>query len=280
MNKSLSKSLKGEKNNFLHNGFGTFITSLTPSHFSASINMMGMQDNIDPGNNTTILLGFIMHDGSDMTVPKPQADFSNNQEVEFFPQMGHHVIPGQQINFIYFYFVPYYIYQEVTLPIEYQNVTINQFNEVYPVGYFGISEEQFNCGSVKFGNILKVKYQPFITRLHPYPAGYPHGIIFGNTDSTFIFNKEGNLISNSIDNPFGGESRACNIRSNHFLANTITIPEEGKTLSIHATLSFDTKDIIQVYAGQDNIRYTSDDIFVYAPEYWERIATKIETSEN
>jgi hypothetical protein len=266
----------------LHSGFGTFVTSLTPYHFSASINMMGMQDStIDPGGNTTIMLGFIMHDGSDMIAPDPQADFSNNQEVEFFPKIGHQVTPGQQIDFVYFYFVPYYIYQEVTLPVEYQNITINQFNEVYPVGYFGIPEEQFQCDLVKFGNTLKIKYQPFITRLHPYPAGYPRDIVFGNTDSTFIFNKEGNTIYTSIDNPFGAPDQGvkhCIIRSDKYSVSTVTIPEDDQSITVRVTLSFDTRNLIQVYAGQDNIPYTSDDIFLYAPKYWERIQVKLESA--
>lgn len=272
---------KSAMNDSLHSGFGTYITSLTPYHFSASINMMGMQDStIDPGGNTTIMLGFIMHDGSDMTAPEPQADFSNNQEVEFFPQMFHQVYPGQKIDFIYFYFVPYYIYQEVTLPSEYQNVTINQFNEEYPVGYFGIGEEQFYCDSVKFGNTLKIKYQPFITRLHPYQAGYPRDIVFGNTDSTFIFNKEGNTIYPSVNNPFGAPEQGvkhCIIRSNQYSVSTVTIPENDQSLTVRVIMIFDTRKIIQVYAGQDNIPFTSDDIFLYAPKYWERIQAKLET---
>jgi hypothetical protein len=271
------KSLKSDS---LYGQFGPYITSLTPYHFSASINMMGMQDSMNSTDNTTIILSFIMHDGSDMTFPEPQADFSNNQVVDFYPGIGHQLSPGQEINLVYFYFIPYYIYQELILPAEYQNIVIDQFNEVYPVNFFGIGEEQYYCDSVKFGSILKTKYQPFITRIHPYPAGYPMGVVFGNTDSTFIFNKEGNLIFTSNDFPFGAPgqgSNNCMIRSNKYDVKTITIPEHDESLTIHITLIFNTSGLIQVYAGSDCIPYTSDDIFVYAPNYWERIESTLET---
>lgn len=36
-------------------------------------------------------------------------------------------------------------------------------------------------------------------------------------------------------------------------------------------MTFDTNNIIQVYAGAGNKPYTPDDISVYAPKYWERL---------
>jgi len=263
----------------LHSGFGDYITSITPHHFAASINMMGMQNDTNPQDNTTTLLSFIMDNGQSMIMPEPQADFSNNQEVEFSPEIQHQYTAGQEINFLYFYFVPYYIYQELTLPAEYENISINQFNETYNINYFGIGQEQYYCDSVKTGTTLKIKYIPFITRLHPYPAGYPQAIVFGNCDSTFIYNAEGNLTQNSVDHPFPGGSHSCSIRSNKYESPTITIPENGETLTLHTTVGFDTENLIQVYAGADNIAYTADDIFVYAPRYWERIVAKLEVRE-
>jgi hypothetical protein len=41
-------------------------------------------------------------------------------------------------------------------------------------------------------------------------------------------------------------------------------------------MSFNITDLIQIYAGQDNIAYTFDDIFVYAPNFWERISVSLE----
>ncbi len=55
-----------------------------------------------------------------------------------------------------------------------------------------------------------------------------------------------------------------------------TAPLEGETVLMNGVLSFDTNGLIQVYAGADNIPFTSDDIFVYAPKFWERIYSKLE----
>jgi hypothetical protein len=43
-------------------------------------------------------------------------------------------------------------------------------------------------------------------------------------------------------------------------------------------MSFNTTDLIHIYAGADNIPYTADDIFVYAPYFWERISVILEYS--
>jgi hypothetical protein len=45
---------------------------------------------------------------------------------------------------------------------------------------------------------------------------------------------------------------------------------------MYSIISFDTENLIHVYAGMDNKPYTTDDIFVYAPNYWERLHVKLE----
>ena len=94
----------------------------------------------------------------------------------------------------------------------------------------------------------------------------PHATVFGNTDSTFIFSSTGI----SKDDPMGCAERI--IRSNKFNSIKLQSIPEGETRTITGVMTFDTNGLIQVYAGKDNIPYTSDDIFVYAPRYWERIS--------
>jgi len=36
------------------------------------------------------------------------------------------------------------------------------------------------------------------------------------------------------------------------------------------------RNLIQVYAGADEVAYTNDDVFVYAPSFWERLNVKLE----
>ena len=52
----------------------------------------------------------------------------------------------------------------------------------------------------------------------------------------------------------------------------------GKTIEMVSEISFDTENLIQIYAGQDNIPYTSDGIFLFAPNYWERLIVKLEVN--
>lgn len=100
--------------------------------------------------------------------------------------------------------------------------------------------------------------------------------VFGNTDSTFIYNKEGNTIPASEHWPFGGSTKTPIKRSNKYVARTVALPAGGETIEMASTLRFDTQNLIQIYAGQDNILYTSDDIFPYAPNYWESLNVKLE----
>jgi len=42
-------------------------------------------------------------------------------------------------------------------------------------------------------------------------------------------------------------------------------------------MNFNITELIQIYAGKDNIPYTFDDVFVYAPKFRERISVILNT---
>ena len=258
----------------MYTQFGHYITSVTPYKFTSKINIMCYQDNWDFSDKSTHTISYVDgHDNDPRFEIATYADFSNNQEVEITPilygtDMRDGMFEQKEVTFTYFNFCPYYLYQEVEIPIQYKDITINQFDEYY--------NEPYHCDSVKFGNILKIKHIPFITRLFTYGNGYPYAYVFGNTDSTFVFNKEGNTVPNSENWPFGGSAKNPIIRSNKYIAKTVNMPTNGETIEMVSTISFDTENLIQIYAGQDNIAYTSDDIFLYAPNYWERLRVKLE----
>ncbi|MFN8135513.1 MAG: hypothetical protein U0Z17_09910 [Bacteroidales bacterium] len=86
-----------------------------------------------------------------------------------------------------------------------------------------------------------------------------------------MYNKEGKTVPASEQWPFSGSTINPIIRSNKYVAKTVTMPTNGETIEMVSTISFDTENLIQIYTGQDNIPYTSDDIFLYAPNYWERL---------
>ncbi len=239
--------------------FGAYITSITPGVFTASIRMMGYQDNWDITDKSTHLISYV----NDSVL---NVDFSNNQEVSITPTLystdlhGDRIFRQKEVTFIYFTFVPDYLYQEFELPSEYTNIHLNQIDYI---------------SSARFGNIIKINNNNLLTGI--ISTGFT--FVFGNTDSTFIFNKEHLTIKPSENNPFGDDGSGFSgeiIRSCNYTPITVTMPESGETITMYSTVSFDTQNLIQVYAGADNVPYTSDDVFVYAPGYWDRIKVKLE----
>ena len=248
--------------------FGTYITSLTPSVFTAKINIMVYQDNWDIKNDQTHMISYVEgSDTSDQVTPI-YADFSGNREVSYTPILystdlrGDRVFAQKEVTFSYFNFCPEYFYQKFDIPGEYDGIDIFQFNE-----------QQYN-DTTRIGNVLRVMHHTLVGRL--FSCGMPIGYVFGNTDSTFIYNENCQSITPSENLPFGGVMSSPVIRSNNYEPLTVTMPGEGETFEMYSTVSFDTQTLVQVYAGNDNIPYTSDDIFVYAPNYWERLKVKLE----
>ncbi|MGE5457400.1 MAG: hypothetical protein ACM3RX_03515, partial [Methanococcaceae archaeon] len=66
------------------------------------------------------------------------------------------------------------------------------------------------------------------------------------------------------------------IRSNQYTNAIYQAPDANETLTMSGIVSFNTTGLIQVYAGADNMPYTRDDVFVYAPKFWERISSRLD----
>ena len=257
----------------LYAQFGDYITSLTPKKFTAKIWTIGYTDRV--GWQDANILQYIEQNG-DM-VPYNDSiryvDFSNNATVNFNPVIygeldeDHNTFVIPQVDFIYFYFIPFYLYQEVELPSQYQSVTIDMFfSSMWP-----------DPAAVLEGNILKIPQYQMINKISP-DAQQNGGIyfVFGNCDSTYVVNKNGEYVGVSSDCPIAEPKNDLTIRSNKYAKTIFNSPEKGETVIMNGTLSFNTDNLIQVYAGADNIPYTNDDIFVYAPRFWERIGSSLE----
>ena len=258
----------------LFSGFGDYITSLTPFHFSGKFQMLGFQDAYNLMDGNTHAISF-MDGNMDPNDPCRIANFSNNALVSFLPNLrgiqdDHGLFTGESIHFIYFYFDVRYFYQQVSLPPEYDTVIIDMFNRSYGNGNF-----KYRCDSVKVNNILNIDYYPFISKVLNDDNYWPTVFLFGNCDSTFIFNKEKNWIQTSENNLLVGSTNQPIFRINNYNVVSITTPTDGETIEMVSTLEFDTHNLIQIYAGADNIPYTSDDIFTYAPRYWERLKASL-----
>lgn len=255
-----------------YTGFGDYITSVTPTAFIAKFLDMRLQ-NMQAGD-TIWNYGLTLIDGNNvLDSPKRLADFSNNATVNFAPDMSK--FPSQKnTTFNIFVFIQMFFYQEFELPAQYENITDLRYL------YYGnntINFDGYYIGGTRNGLIMKGNDDPFMTHIFGSLngdtgnlAGIPHSYAFGGTDSTFIFQSNGKCC---INDPLGQGGNI--VRSNAYQAISLQSVPEGETRTINGTLTFDTNNLIQIYAGVDNIPYTYDDIFVYAPNFWERMSVNI-----
>lgn len=255
-----------------YSGFGDYITSVTPTTFIAKFLDMRLQ-NMQPGD-TIWNYGLALIDGNyPLDSPKRLADFSNNATVNFAPDMSK--FPSQQnTTFNIFVFVQMFFYQEFELPAQYESITNLKYL------YYGNNNLNFDgnyIGGSRNGRIVKGNDEPFMVHIFGSLNGdtgnladKPHGYAFGATDSTFIFQSNGKL---TLNDPLGQGGKI--VRSNAYQAISLPSVPEGETRTINGTLTFDTNNLIQLYAGADNIPYTYDDIFVYAPKFWERMSVTL-----
>lgn len=250
----------------MYKDFGNYITSITPYSVKAKMNIMCYQDEWQSKHMISYIDG---HDNDPRFEIALYADFSGNSEVHPDPilystDMRDGIFEQKQVKFDYFIFIPYYMNIEFVLPNNYGAVTPDMLQVEYD--------------SVLKRNICKSTEANLIKNIFKDIPRLPGGFVFGNTDSTFIYNKEGLSIPDSKDRPFGGPNYSAPvIRSNHYTPTTVNMPDDGGTIEMVSTISYNTEGIIQVYRGKDNIPYTKDDIFVYAPYYWERLKVKLET---
>ncbi|MGE5457505.1 MAG: hypothetical protein ACM3RX_04055, partial [Methanococcaceae archaeon] len=152
----------------------------------------------------------------------------------------------------------------VQLPAEYQGVSKNTWLQ--------------QGGAIVENNILKTSHSPLMRPIFPnQPPTLETYFYFGNTASTFVVNPNHEEVPTSVDNPMIYPStRALIIRSNKYTNAIYNAPDANETLTMSGIVSFNTTNLIQVYAGTDNVPYTSDDVFVYAPKFWERISSRLD----
>lgn len=250
--------------------FGDYITSLTPTKFIAQIWTIGYVDTVMvPGTGNAQMLQYILQSVTHLPLNDPSriVDFSNNVTVTFNPQITEGAnnegqFNDKQIDFIYFFFMPRYFYQIVQLPTEYNNIKLDMFPPDSLVN-----------------NVLKISQVEIMKKIFPNAnTEWGFNFIFGNTDSTFVVNPNGEMIPTSVNNPVSSPLNSLIIRSSKYKNMIYNAPLDGETVVMNGVLSFDTNGLIQVYAGVDNIPYTSDDIFGYAPNFWERISSRLEVN--
>jgi len=261
-----------QQESLYYTGFGDYITSVTPGAFIAKFLDMRLQ-NIQ-ADDTIWNYGLALIDGNNaLDSPKRLADFSNNATVNFAPEMSKYP-SNENTTLNIFVFVQMFFYQEFELPVQYENVTDLKYL------YYGNNVINFDgnyIGGIRSGRIMKGNDEPFMTHIfgslngdNGNLADKPHSYAFGGTDSSYIYQSKGHI---SINDPLGQGGKI--VRSNAFQPITLQSVPEGETRTINGTLTFDTNNLIQIYAGADNIPYNYDDIFVYAPNFWERMSVSL-----
>jgi len=241
--------------------FGDFITSITPSRF------VGKFMELQFFEETSFRIPLIDWNW-DLADPRRLADFSNNGTVSFTPQ---EVNVRNNMVLTYLSVKWCFLYQEWELPKQYENFHDDQLQFFYLGNVFNNTFDGFYIGMSKTGCFVKGGQEELVAPIFDenwtgftgtYPAGC-RDFLFGNTDSIYILEEgtEGHYIA----------------KINKYNPVTISAIPDGETKTIMGTMSFNTTDLIQIYAGKDNIPYTKDDYFVYAPKFWERISVTLES---
>jgi hypothetical protein len=256
-----------------HAQFGTLITTVTPYSFTSKLNILAYQDDLEPAGSGADTRSISYIDGHDND-PNYQifldVDFSNNQEFTAEPILyGTDIRDGifeqDEVTMNHFVFVPYHITLSFVMPLEYKDVQfelqeLNTLKNYDPL----LNRVTLTCND-------RLLTLPLYGQQFLIPAGY----VFGGTDSTYIHNPQ--ALPNLPGCPFSG--LLCNnpfIRSSHYTPVTVTMPDGGESIEMFSTVSFNSDNLVQIYAGNDGVAYTGDDVFVYAPKYWERVVTRLE----
>lgn len=262
--------------------FGNYISSVTPDKFLIKFLSLKLCNTWENQNNN---LEIIDNNQLDWTSTDRIADFSENSTVSI-------VIDGNiqtDLEMIYLVSIPMFYYQEFELPEQYSDFTINMegSNNLACLSFGGSSNIDYpaandGIGGIKEGRIVKGGNNPLMAPifdenwidviLNVFPGNFPEWprtTVFGNTNSTFIYSSTGT----SVDDPLGTGGDI--IRSHKFNSITLQAIPEGETKIITGIMTFNTTDLIEIYAGKDNMPYTYDDVFVYAPKFWERISVSL-----
>ncbi|MBL7812062.1 MAG: hypothetical protein JNL57_07545 [Bacteroidetes bacterium] len=251
-------------------GLGKYIRSITPVSFRAKFQNIRFMDDWD--QNKCVMME-VIENNLGMDDPQRYADFSMGQQVTYQPRIyfankSGKAIKSKEVNFIYFLWNAAYFHQEINLPAEYKGIRLDQFDWEY--------HYQRQQGDTAQKNLkVTCDHFPFVFKIFntTSPGGLPAVYVFGNTDSTFVFNKAALSIDASKDNPYGVRSSPI-VRSNQYQPFLFNYSELDD-MFIQAVASFELDNLIQIYAGPDNISYTRDDIFVYSPRFWERLKIKV-----
>ncbi|MEI6765806.1 MAG: hypothetical protein WCM76_09210 [Bacteroidota bacterium] len=272
-----SKGQKGKSmtmaDDLRYTQFGDYITSLTPTGFKGDLDMIRIFGNTIASDNHAVAMTLILPGSGDNT---HFADFSGNAEITVSPTLcGPFVNVNEDGSggcfkddaiFKFLQIGLHNIVQVIELPVQYSSVNLSQF-----LG-------QYSGDSIQHGTTLNVDMYPLIGKINDTLQFFkqPMTFYFGMIDATTLYSSGPSVPMPSSLNE-NQDMPVPFVWSNNFSEWTLKSPGNGETITITSTIGFDNENLIQIYAGADNIPYTSDDIIVYAPNFWERIYINVTT---
>jgi hypothetical protein len=250
-------NLRKSSNELRYTQFGDFITSITPNSF---VSVVGPARYFSSTGNSD----FIALIGGSTGNETLTADFSINSTISVIPTLCCNVYDnpdGQGGG---------YFKNDVTFKLFFVQMRLNPVIEL-PVEYSNISLRQFTGQNQQSGRILSTDYSNLNKPVQELNVlGQEMKVYFGKADSSYI----------CFENPLPDYNTGVHLRSSNFTEWTLSPPLGTEIRTIVSTLYFFIEDIIHVYAGTDNIPYTSDDVIVFEPKFWERIGSDANITDN
>lgn len=254
----------------VHTVFGAFIGSITPQKLSCKVGMFIFQDHYNQHDPSCHMIAYIENQQMDV-------DFSGNAEIVFNPVLhSTDIMDGlfkqKEVDFRFISFMPSYFYHEFQLPLQYKYLLQNRPGNQFLSGADIVYDSVQNTILVKIQKDLS--YGAIHGKQNGMPTGF--GLVFGQTDSSYVYQYKGVELNEADKFPFWN-SQMMLIRSHQFKTQKIVMPDEGQTNTMYSTLAFMSDDLIHLYAGNDGMAYTADDVLVYAPRFWNRFNLKLES---
>jgi len=259
-----ASNLKATESEKRYTGFGDYIMSITPNKLTAKFYCIRYVQDLS-GHNKIELINNNLPPYDSLRY----ADFTNNSSISMKPSLYGDLKGASfaySVKFNYLSFDIGNIYHEIQLPPEYIGIdTLNQF--YYPNVS---SNDEMQLYSTLSNNILNARYRMFLNPIYGNPQIIPTAIVFGGTDTSYVLNLATDFHDFPINTPYHGNYI---IRSKKFNPITyVPLENSNKTTFINSTLSFDYNNLVQIYAGNDNIPFTRDDIFLYEPDFFDRFS--------
>lgn len=249
--------------------FGDFLGSITPAKVTAAFNTIRFVDRKDsePGMPTMLEIIGVNWPFDD---PRRFADFTNGNTLEVVPEIYGNVdtdgwFVDNDIRMKYLFILPQEFVLEIDLP---ENISESNFGSYQGV-YFDKQGNKLKCG-------IEFLLYHVVNEGYDIKNGiYLRGFVFGETETSYIV-RQNNIPTGDVAELITQAQPHSVVRSSRYVSPVLYPPDKGETKIITTTISFDSEDIIQHYAGADNTPNTWDDILVFVPNFWERFSVVVE----